>query len=195
MMAMGAGTSGGRESDAALVEAAQCGLTVAFDTLIVRYHEPLRRYLLRQIGDPELAADLLQETFLDAYRSLDRLTTDHPFAAWLYQIARNNLRREWRARRLRRFVSLDWLRGRVGDATPALARADASAATEVDDLVQRALADLSPKLRETLLLHHLWGLTAPEIARALGISPEAAARRLSRANEHFRQRRAALWGQ
>jgi RNA polymerase sigma-70 factor (ECF subfamily) len=195
MLTTGEGADRELECDAALVKLAQRGEMIAFDTLLRRYHEPLRRYLLRQSGDPELAADLLQETFLDAYRSLDRLTADRPFAAWLYQIAHNNLRREWRARRMRRLVSLDWLRERPGKVPPALSQADASTATEVNDLVQRTLDDLSPKLREALLLHILWGLTAPEIARTLGISPDAAAQRLTRANEHFRQRRAALWGQ
>ena len=194
MIVAGKGSVGDKESDATLVGAAQHGSTAALDTLLQRYHDPLRRYLLRQIGEPELAADLLQETFLDAYRSLDRLTTDRPFAAWLYQIARNNLRRAWRERKLRRLVSLDWLRERTGDTTPALRQSDTSEATAARDLLQRTLDDLSPKLRDVLLLHHLWGFTAPEIARTLGIAPETAARRLSRANEHFRQRRAALWG-
>jgi RNA polymerase sigma-70 factor (ECF subfamily) len=194
VIVVGEGSVGAQGSDAALVRAAQCGSAAAFDLLLLRYHDPVRRYLLRQSGDPEVAADLLQETFLDAYRSLGRLADDRPFAAWLYRIARNNLRREWRARRLRRLVSLDWLRERAADTLPALRQPDASAATEARDLVQRALDGLSPKLREVLLLHHLWGFTAPEIAQILNLSPEAAARRLSRASEQFRQRRAALWG-
>ena len=101
------GHSGEQASDVALVEAAQLGSAQAFDMLVARYHGPVLRYLERQIGDVELAADLGQETFLDAYRSLDRLIGDRPFAAWLYQIARNNLRREWRTRKLRRLISLD----------------------------------------------------------------------------------------
>lgn len=194
MIMAGEGAIEERESDAALVGAAQRGSVAAFDLLVLRYHDPVRRYLLRQIGDPELAADLRQETFFDAYRSLDRLTADRPFAAWLYQIAHNNLRREWRARKLRRLVSLDWLHERAGDTLPALRQLDMSETTAANDLLQRVFDDLSPKLRDVLLLHHLWGCTAPEIARTLGIAPEAAARRLSRANEQFRQRRAALWG-
>lgn len=187
------GPLGDQESDAALVGAAQRGSAAAFDALIARYHGPVGRYLERQIGDPELAADLLQETFLDAYRSLDRLADDRPFAAWLYGIARNNLRSEWRARKLRRLVSLDWLREHVADAPPALHQADGSDTAGARDLLQRALDSLSPHLREIVLLHHLWGFTAPEIARILGVSPVAAARRLSRANDQLRQRRAALW--
>lgn len=125
MIAVGEGPIGAQESDATLVRAAQHGSAAAFDLLLLRYHDPVRRYLLRQIGDPE-AADLLQETFLDAYRSLGALADDRPFAAWLYQIARNNLRSEWRARKLRRIVSLDWLRERVADTPPGLRQPEAA---------------------------------------------------------------------
>lgn len=189
-----AGPLGERESDAALVGAAQTGSAAAFDALMLRYHGPMRRYLERQLGDAELAADLLQETFLDAYRSLDRLADDRPFAAWLYGIARNNLRREWRVRKVWRLISLDWLHARAADRSPALQQADGSDAAGGRDLLQRALDSLNATSREVVLLHHLWGFTAPEIARILGVKPEAAARRLSRANDQLRQRRAALWG-
>ena len=195
MIATGARVIGVHWSDADLVRAAQRGSAAAFDVLLLRYHDPVRRYLLRQCGDPDSAADLLQETFLDAYRSLGGLADDRPFAAWLYRIARNNLRGEWRARTIRRLVSLDWLRERAADTPPALRQPDEGAATEARDLIQCALDGLSPKLREVLLLHHLWGFTAPEIARILNLSPEAAARRLSRANDHFRQRHTALRGE
>ena len=79
-------------SDAVLVRAAQKGSSQAFTVLVERYHAPVLRYLTRQLGSAELAEDLVQETFLDAYRSLRQLDERRAFAAWLYQIARNNLR-------------------------------------------------------------------------------------------------------
>jgi len=187
-----AGHSGEQESDSALVAAAQLGSVQAFDMLVARYYGPVLRYLERQIGDVDLAADLGQETFLDAYRSLDRLIGDRPFAAWLYQIARNNLRREWRARKLRRLISLDWLHERAPDKSPALWQADASRAVQERDLVQRALDELNPTLREVLVLHDLWGFTAKEIGELLQISPAAAGQRLNRASQQFRQRHEGL---
>src|SRR3712207_4635179 len=74
-----------------LVQAARTGSGQAFDTLMERYHAQVLRYFTRQTGDPELAADLTQDTFLDAYRRLDRLDDARPFVAWLFRIARYNL--------------------------------------------------------------------------------------------------------
>ena len=63
-------------ADDSLVAAAQSGSARAFDLRVVRHHAAILRYLARQTGDPELAADLAQEPFLDAFRSLDRLGDD-----------------------------------------------------------------------------------------------------------------------
>ncbi len=163
------------------------GTREAFDVLVDRYHAPLLQYLTRQTGHPELAADLTQETFLAAFRCLDQLADDGAFAAWLYGIARNQLRMEWRRRRLRRLVSLDWLPALLERDTSALRLPDTSQHCEESDGIQRALDCLSPPLREALLLHSLGGFSGEEVARILGISPAAARKRISRAAAEFRR--------
>ena len=180
-------------ADDSLVAAAQSGSARAFDLLVVRHHAAILRYLARQTGDPELAADLAQETFLDAFRSLDRLGDDRSFAVWLHRIARHNLLVARRRQRLRRLVSLDWLLAR-DDEPPALHLPDGIASAHERDLIQRALDDLSPALREALLLSSVQGFTGQEIARILGVAPAAAQRRIGRAKEQFRQRYRALEG-
>lgn len=177
-----------KATDAELVGAVQCGAVQAFTTLIERYYAPILRHLTRQTGDPDLAADLTQETFLDVHRSIMQLTGDRPFAAWLYRIARHNLLAAMRRRRLRRIVSLEWLQSQGNGGPPALRQADASAACHEREALAKALDGLSPALREALLLHRLWGLTTDEVAGALGISPAAAGHRIGRAQEHFRCR-------
>lgn len=175
-------------TDAELVRAAQSGVDQAFAMLAERHYAPLLRHLTRQVGDPDLAADLTHDSFLDAQRKLGTLGGDRPFAAWLYRIARLNLLHAWRARTLRRLVSLDRLLGTGGTGPPTLRQADASAACHEREALARALDGLSPALREALLLHRLWGLTTDEVAGALGISPAAAGHRIGRAQEHFRRR-------
>lgn len=163
----------------------------AFAPLVDRYYAPLLRYLTRQTGDGELAADLTQASFLAAYRNRRQLATAEAFPGWLYQIARNEMRMEWRRRRLRRWVSLDWLPGPEGQASgrvDGLSRPDASGPCQERDLIQRVLDGLSPALREALLLHGLCGFTGGEVATILGISPAAARKRIARAEEAFRQR-------
>ena len=173
-------------ADHALVDAAQTGSVEAYSLLVDRYHAQVLGYLRRQVGDPETAADLAQETFMDAYRDLHKLADDRPFAAWLYVIARNNLLAERRKSHLRRLVSLDGMLERAREAIPALRRADRTAESDERDLIQRVLEGLSPALREALLLHSLWGFRSEEVAQSLGIAPAAARQRIARAKEQFR---------
>lgn len=177
-----------------LVAAARTGSGRAFALLVARHHPALLRHLGRQTGDPELAADLAQETLLDAWRSLDRLPEDASFAAWLHRIARHNLLAAQRRRRLRRFLSLERLLAGPGPPPPALRRPDCQAAVAERDLVQRVLDELSPALREALLLSSLAGFRTAEVARLLGIAPAAARQRIARAKAQFDARHRALSG-
>jgi RNA polymerase sigma-70 factor (ECF subfamily) len=130
--------------DAALAAAARAGDAPAFARLAERHYAPVLRYLRRQTGDAELAADLAQETFLDAWRDRDRLAGDQPFAPWLFRIARHNLLAAWRWRRLHRLVSLARPLTRDEAALPALRQPDASAACCDRDALGRAFDGLSP---------------------------------------------------
>jgi RNA polymerase sigma-70 factor (ECF subfamily) len=177
-----------RPTDHALVEAARLGSVAAFEELVARYDTPIRAYLTRLTGDPELAADLTQETFLDVYRSRANLPSDRPFAAWLFQTAHYNLLPVRRRQALRRFTSLDWLSAQVHTIIPALQRPDDTRGSHDRDLIQRVLDQLRPPLRDALVLYTIGGFPSEEVARILGISPGAARKRISRAAEEFRRR-------
>lgn len=181
-------------NDQLLVAAAQTGSVQAFTLLVERHHAAVLRYIARLVGDRELAADLVQETFLDAFRHLDRMRDDRSFAAWLYTIARNHVLMSWRRQRLRRFVSLDWLAAGIGAVLPALRVPESNEACLEGDLIQQVLDDLKPSLREALLLHSLWGFSSQEVAQILGISLVAARKRIGRAKEQFRAEYAARTG-
>jgi RNA polymerase sigma-70 factor (ECF subfamily) len=181
--------------DRVAVVAVRSGDIVAFDVLVDRYHRALLSHLTYRTGDPELAADLTQDAFFHAFHRLDQLEDGRSFAAWLYGIAHNRLRAEWRRRRLRQFVSLDWLPDAAASVLPALRQEDGSAACQDRDLLQRVLDGLSPSLREALLLHGVDGFTAPEVARVLGISPSAAEQRICRAKAEFRRRHRVMDGE
>lgn len=180
--------------DDPLVTSARSGDAGAWAELTRHHRPPLLRFLAAQTGDPEAAADLVQQTFLDAWRRRGRLAPGRPFAPWLYRIARYNLL-SWRRRRaLLRFVSLHAVADRPGLTHPALRRPDGLGAVEEGELVRRALAGLSPPLREVLLLRELAGLTTREIGEAVGISRAAAERRFGRAAAAFRRRYAEIAG-
>ena len=170
-----------------LVDAARAGCLQCFEALVERYHTRIRSYLLRQIGDPEMAADLTQQTFLDAFNRLERFANTYPFAAWLYRIARNNLLHERRRRRLQQSVSLDWMLTEAETEPPAVWSVDGASAYPERDHIRLVLDGLSPAHRNALL-HNVAGFSSKEVAGILGISPEAARQRLSRAKEDFRLR-------
>ncbi len=135
-------------------------------------------------GDAELAADLTQETFLDAWRDLERLADGRAVAPWLYRIARNNLLPHWRRRQP---VSLDDLAAADGAEPHPLRQADPTPTCDERALIAQVLSGLSTPLQEALLLHCQQGLTSEEVGQALAISGEAARKRIGRAKTQFRQ--------
>lgn len=177
-----------QRADAAIV----AGEQAAFGLLVDQHYAAVLRFLTRQTGDPELAADLTQSCFLDAYRSRQQLADPDAFAPWLFSIARNQLRMEWRRQRLRRLLSLDWLTagGDSGGATgvAALRQEDETGNLAERDHIQEVLNGMSPTLREALLLHSLCGFRGGEVAEILGISTAAARKRIVRAEAEFRDR-------
>jgi len=167
--------AGGHEAE--LVHAARSGSVAAFTALVDHYYPIILAYLLRQTGDQEWANDLTQETFLDAFRALDQLPEDRSFRAWLFVVARNNLRHARRRQRLRKIVSLDWLL--ANRRRPALGQAAEGLSYAERDAVQQGLNQLSVTLREPLVLLSL-GYSLKEAAKILDISHAAARQRASR---------------
>ncbi len=132
-----------RLTDEQLVTAMRSGCLEAFEVLVERYHAPLLHYLLRQTGDAELAADLAQDTFLDAAAS--RPAGRRPSLRRMALPDRAEPPADGAAAAaLHRLVSLDWLPGRTGAALPALCRSDEDAPCHERDAIQQVLDELSP---------------------------------------------------
>jgi RNA polymerase sigma-70 factor (ECF subfamily) len=145
--------------------------------------QPLFNYLCYQLGSREDARDLLQETYLVAWRNLNRYRGDGPIIAWLRAIA---LRRslDWKrrlARRVQRFRELAReMRGEVHE--PAYdARLEVGTAA-----FRRALSQLSPKQRAALLLHDLEDLPFRDVAAQLGCDETTARVHYHRARARMR---------
>lgn len=174
-----------QSSDHELVMDMRRGAVAAFGLLFDRYNTALRGSLARQTGDPELAADLAQETFLIAFQGIDRLREDQSFGGWLFGIAHKRMLMEWRRRKLRHVLSLDWLPAGMAASAPALRAEDDRDWCELRDAIQDVLDALEPALRDALVLNRLAGFQSAEIARILGISDEAARKRILRARRRF----------
>lgn len=171
-------------SDAALVERAQAGSRAAFDRLAERHYPTILRYLTRKTGDADLAADLAQETFLDAWRDIGRLRDGDAILLWLYRIARNNLLPAWRRRPV---DSMDALLERGVEMPAALRGEDHAEGCAERQAVLLTLGRLSAAAQEALVLHTVHGLSCEEVGQRLGISRDAAKKRIGRAKADFRK--------
>ncbi len=177
----------GLETEEDLVAAATGGSDHAFTKLAERYYDSIFGYLMRQTGDRELAEDLAQETMVIAYRKIRTLQDGQRFAGWLFRIAQNELRSNRRKAKIRQYFSIDKLKEDFGFNPKSKDRSsDPQTATERDQ-IQHVLDQLSPNLREALLLARLWGFPSRDVASILGITPSAARQRISRADQQFRE--------
>jgi RNA polymerase sigma-70 factor (ECF subfamily) len=167
-------------ADVLLVERVRRGDEDAFEELIARYQGQLFGYLLGFVGDRETAQDLLQETFLRAYRSIGELADAALLRGWLYRIAHNQACSLLRRRRLLRWLPLPFAQGH-----PAPERSPLEAAR-----VRETLAAIPPEQRSPLLLHLVAGLSYAEIAALLNVTEGAIRMRISRGRAQFR----ALYG-
>ena len=93
-------------SDEDLMEQFQAGTVEAFNILVDRYSERLMHYLYGFLGDTKRCEDLLQETFLRVYRNRHSYQRIAKFSTWLYTIAGNLARSEYRKRKRRRMYSI-----------------------------------------------------------------------------------------
>ncbi len=146
-------------TDETLVRATRRGDEAAFDELYRRYGHRLFSYVLRLLGDRELAEDLLQEVFMAVLRDRSFDLRPGGFGAWIFTVARRRCLNQLRAD-ARHDDKLDAFR-EAGDAASARSP---EAAVEARQLVLAGLASLSLAQRDALVLKEVGGLTYREIA-------------------------------
>ena len=93
--------------DELLIEKFINGDRQAFNTLVWRWEKPIYNFILRYIGDSDQAKDLLQMTFIRAYKSLNKLNDHAKFSSWLYQIALNQCKDHFKTRKIERLDCLE----------------------------------------------------------------------------------------
>ena len=152
------------------------------EVLFSLHHGEIYAYLARMVREPELAADLAQDTFVKAYRAYDSLEDRDHARAWLYQIAHRVALDEFRRRKIIRF--LPWT-GESRGAAPSAEHLALEGRFSGD--MERALRKMPERQRSALLLAELHDLTGLELAAALGVSHVAARALLTRARESLRQ--------
>jgi RNA polymerase sigma-70 factor (ECF subfamily) len=140
--------------------------------LMDEFERPLYNFLLSIVQDADVAVDCAQDTFLRAYKNLQKGKGVN--AAWLYTVARNRAMDEFRRKK------------HIDPNSDELERLPVRHSTDRALAVQEVMAALSPADREVLYLFDVAGFQTDEIGDMLGIRGSAVRQRLSRARARFR---------
>src|SRR5438874_2788504 len=182
---------------AAVLARARQGDSEAFRALVERHSRSVFRLAFRMTGNEQDAEDVVQESFLRAYRQLGRFESRANFGTWLYRIVANCSVDLMRARKARhdqtRSESLDDAEEMPAAHLPGPERLAQSA--EIQRRVQAALSDLSPLERAAFTLRHYEGRSIDEIGAALGLGTSAAKHSVFRAVKKLRVALAPLRSQ
>ena len=177
-----------REEEYALVQRIQSGDSDAFAVLMDLYQKQVYHLALRTVGNPEDAADMMQEAFLRAYRAIGSFRGDSKLSVWLYRLTQN--------------VCIDFLRSRGRKPTVSLTvENETDEIQELDvaddrfdpevqyqrkalrDAVRRGLDELPEDYRTILVLREINGLSYAEIGEQLQLEEGTVKSRLFRARK------------
>ena len=178
--------------DEDLMQAFQNGSVEAFDLLVARYKDPLAAYLYRFLGDARESEDLLQETFLRVFRNRHSYRRIARFSTWLYTIAGNLARSEYRKRRRRRVTSLQGVNRDSEEYEVEIPdesfRPDTSANGAIqDEAIQKAFAQIPEEFREVVVLRDIQQLAYEEIAEITGLPMGTVKSRINRGRTKLQQ--------
>jgi RNA polymerase sigma-70 factor, ECF subfamily len=179
-------------SDAQDVNLARAGDDSAFRRLVERHSRAVFQLAFRMTGSEPDAEDIVQDTFLKAYRELRRFESRSSFGTWLHRITVNCSYDLLRKRPRQQAEPLDAEDGDGGPAfvveADAVSRPDRVAFSgEVQERVREAMNQLSPAERSAFVLRHLEGRTIEEIGSMLGLQVSATKHSIFRAVQKMRR--------
>jgi RNA polymerase sigma-70 factor (ECF subfamily) len=167
------------QPDPGVLRKAQQGDERAFAIILRMYEQPVFNYVLRLVGgDRTLAEDLTQDVFLRVYQGLSRFSHRAQFTTWLFQITKNRVLDEMRARERRpRSVTT------IDDIAPPEVLDPPIERSETIELLWEAVERLPADLKMALLLRDIVGLSYTEIADTLEVTLATVKWRIYKARE------------
>jgi len=164
------------DSDWEIVQMVQAGDVQAFDKLVTRYRERVYGVIYNMTSNREDAADLTQDAFIKAFKSINRFQGQSSFFTWLYRIAVNSTLSHLRKAKLRTFFSFEKI-NEDDKTTEILAQltdkhgADRQVyVQELQEKLNEAMQKLSIKHRTVVTLFEIDGLSHEQIAEVVGCS-------------------------
>jgi RNA polymerase sigma-70 factor (ECF subfamily) len=173
----------------------QQGDRSAFATLVRRHQMPLYNFALRQVRVPQVAEDVVQESFVRVVQNAADFKHEARFTTWVYTITRNLCIDHLRKRALRKHPSLDESRGEEGDgptlgeqtADPRASVEREATGTELKERIARAVDTLPDEQREVFLMRELSNLPFKEIAEITGVPENTVKSRMRYALERLQE--------
>jgi len=159
------------------VNDALTGSHSAFQRLYDAYRKPMLRFTMSQINDLDAALDIVQASFVIAWRDMHRLRNPKRFGAWLIRIA-SNLTNRWLRNQYRR---------RLETSTDDSVAIQTYRRDELRQEVWDAIDVLPPRERESVVLHYIIGYTYDEVANLLHVPESTVLGRLQRARNRLRE--------
>lgn len=183
-----------RTDEAELVLALKAGDQAAYAELVERFSSTIYNLALRMMGDRHEAEEVLQETFISAFRAVNRFEGRSMLGTWLYRIAYNAALMRLRKRRLPTTSIDEPIWTDEGDEVPRQLvdwrglPDDLAQSGEFRVVLDAAVATLSETLRSVFVLRDIEGLSTAEVAEVLGLTETNVKVRLHRARLALREK-------
>lgn len=181
-------------ADGELVAQAQAGDRDAVQQLLERYERRLLSVIIGMVRNPEDAREILQETFVRAFRNLDGFKGESSFYTWIYRIAMNLAIDHQRRGNKRPLVEFDDTVGMKedavgeGSATLGIDPFKSVRSRELGKKIFEAIESLTPDHRAVILLREIDGLSYEEISEVLDCSLGTVMSRLHYARKKLQSR-------
>jgi RNA polymerase sigma-70 factor (ECF subfamily) len=166
-----------------IIEFQRSGDEKAFEILIQRFKNPLTNYVFRFLGDYDSCVDVVQETFIKVYRYKDNYSSVAKFSTWVYTIAGNLAKTEYKRKQRRNLFSIN----SYGEESKTFEIPDESFRPDVtvdsnmkNEIIQNALLKVRDSYREAVILRDIQGLSYEEIAEIIGIEVGTVKSRINR---------------
>ena len=170
-------------SDAAIVGRVLSGEVDAYAILVERYFDHYVRFATHLVGNREDAEEVVQDTFLRAYRALGRYEERERFGAWILRILVNRARTVSAMGRRREKMFPE----QIEETLPEAAEAHPADRAALREEVVRGLSQLGDDQREAFLLHYVEGLSYEEMSAVTGSGISALKMRVKRSCERLRE--------
>ncbi len=173
-------------SDAAVIGRVRAGESDAFSLLVERYHDRCARLAEQLLGDPDDAADAVQDAFIRAYNSLERYQERDRFGSWLMCIVANRCRSATDTTRRRANVAGEWCRAH---ADPAVSSSGSTCERDyaLAERLMQALLALPPETRVAVVRKYADDMSYEEIAAITGVGISALKMRVARGSAQLRR--------